>query len=166
MDVQSSKNLWGKKAPSNGQGGGKWRTSETNTTASSLTAGPFGSSSGSAPFSGPSSMPAMQKEKSKMFSFELGSTSSDSSQSCSTGGSGSTSMLAFGMVANKYKHGSTFGSEEKKMEWASSGGSSRNSSNKGSWSQLEWGARVENVFKEEIGKMTESRQRQIVYRRI
>ena len=49
-----------------------------SSTAFSLSKGPFGSSISSGSFSGPASLPSLQKEKAKLFSFEIGSTSSGS----------------------------------------------------------------------------------------
>ena len=168
MEFKSCKNVWGKKNIF-GQEGTKssWRNIDSfqGTKASagsskgfSLANGPFGSSMSSGSSSGPSSLPAFsfQKEKSKLYSFEVGSASSGSSCCSSTAGSGSSSLLTFGMEAKTYRNYSNCSSrpEESKME-TSSGGSSRNSSNKGSNNQLDWSGMVESVFKEEIGKMSE-----------
>ena len=148
MEGETRKNIWGRKEGAQpGWGNNEVSCVTTNLPGtSSLKSGPFGS----AAFSGPSSMPTMQKEKSKLFSFEIGSSSSGSSAA----GSGPSSLLAFGMVAKKYNYIPTPGSrsDENKMDIAS-GCSSKNSSTTGSWSRLEWSGVVEGVFREEIGKM-------------
>ena len=162
MEVQTRKNLWGR---SSVQGGSQssWSNNDLSRVTtnfpgtSGLKSGPFGSGA----FSGPSSMPNMQKENSKLFSFEIGSSSSGSSAA----GSGPSSLLSFGMVSKKYNYSLTPGSkpDENKMD-ISSGGSSRNSSTTGSWSRLDWSGVVEGVFKEEIGRMvTENCKKQATY---
>ena len=94
-----------------------------------------------------------QENNSNIYNFELGSTSSSSSLSCSAKGSEPNSMLTFGTVPKKFNCKLNPFSNEYKM--GASGGSSRNSSGNGSTSRLDWSEMVESVFKEEIGKMAE-----------
>ena len=138
---------------------------KTGTTSSGLALGPFGSKSAfgtnTGPFgttSGPTSLPndAVQRRNSKIFKFELGSCSSGSSCSSSAGGSGPNSLLAFGMEPRRYNLGTTGFPETDQLLDGRSGGSSRTSSCSGSQTRLNWGSMVENIFKEEIGKMAES----------
>ena len=128
-----------------------------------LAFGPFGSKISFGSSSGPTSLPAfgLKKMNSKIYQFELGSASSGSSASSSTKGSGSNSLLTFGMEPKKYNWGSNpFANTDQSLMEVSSGGSSRNSSSHGSNSRLDWGGMVETVFKEEIGKMAEGLQMQ------
>ena len=131
---------------------------EPGTNISGLAFGPFGSKSAFGKSTGPTSLPndAAQGRGSKIFKFELGSCSSGSSCSSSAGGSGPNSMLAFGMEPRRYNWGSIgFPNPDQLLE-GRSGGSSRTSSCRGSQSRLNLGSMVENIFKEEIGKMAES----------
>ena len=179
MAFKSSKNVWGKTTDTNkgfsfGNDGTKpslrlrpfgssqVTTTQGNSAGGCLALGPFGTSAPFGSSSGTTSLPtfAFGKEKSKLYHFEIGSASSGSSCSSSTTGSGSNSLLTFGMEPKNYRWDSnTFlKSDEAKME-VSSGGSSRNSSNHGSNNRLDWGGMVESVFKEEIGNMAEGLQR-------
>ena len=119
-----------------------------------LTFGAFGSKFGTT--SGPVSLPTdgWNNINSKFYTFEIGSSSSGSSSLSSTPGSGPNSFLSFGM-------------EPKNYDWAiksfaefdsASRGSSQSSKNNGTKRHFDWGGMVENVFKEEIGKMAESFQ--------
>ena len=117
-----------------------------------LALGPFGSNNNIGCDSGSTSLPTFgcNNKNSNIFNFEVGSSFSD------TKGSGSISMLTFGMEPKKYNWSSN--SDNSLME-ISSGGSSRTSSGHGSNSQLDWGGTVEGVFREEIGKMAMDYQR-------
>ena len=118
--------------------------------------GPFGSKSSYGTNSGATSLPTFvwKEQNSNIYRFELGSTSSSSSLSCSTKESEPTSMLTFGMEPKKFNcHSNPFSDAYLVNTSCHSGGSSRNSSGSGSTSQLDWGGVVENVFKEEIGMM-------------
>ena len=123
-----------------------------------MTVGAFGSK---ADF-GSTSLPnfTLSRENSKLFRFEVGSTSSGSSCSSSTTGSGSSSLLTFGIEPKNYRWDSSpcKKNKETKMD-ISSGESSRNSNAKGSNSRLDWDGMVESVYREEIGKMADTFQR-------
>ena len=119
--------------------------------------GPFGSRSMFGQNSGPSSLPneTSNKRNSRMSNFELGNYSSDSSCSLSPLGSGPSSLIGFSMEPKKYNWA---WKGDQRMDVAS-GGSSRSSSGFGSRSHINLGNMVENVFMEEIGKMSETLQR-------
>ena len=65
-----------------------------------------------------------------------------------------SSLIYFGMEPRKYNCGPIC-FPKTDPEKNRSGGSSRASSNSGSQSPLNWSSMVENIFREEIGKMTE-----------
>ena len=179
MAFQSSKNVWGKSNRNFGNIGNEGRRAslklennrgfgnsqvEQGTNNKGLLFGPFGSKSESGtnngPFgksSGPTSLPneGVQGRGSKIFKFELGSCSSGSSCSSSAGGSGPNSMLTFGMEPRRYNLGTIGLPNPDQLLEGRSGGSSRASSNSGSQSPLNWSHMVENILREEIGKMTE-----------
>eukprot|EP00092_Neocalanus_flemingeri_P004083 GFUD01004395.1.p1 GENE.GFUD01004395.1~~GFUD01004395.1.p1 ORF type:complete len:147 (+),score=40.10 GFUD01004395.1:27-467(+) len=117
--------------------------------------GPFGSRNNFGESNGPSSLPAFsnQGHKSNIYSFETSSSSSSGSNSGTLTRTNSNLSL---------------GTESKKFSWTgpdktfggSSSGSSSNSSNSSGSSRdldkrLDWGKLVDNVFKQEIGKLSE-----------
>jgi hypothetical protein len=187
MAFQGSKNVWGKCNRNFGNIGNEGRRAslklennrgfgnsqvEQGTNNKGLLFGPFGSKSESGtnngPFgksSGPTSLPneGVQGRSSKIFKFELGSCSSGSSCSSSAGGSGPNSMLAFGMEPIRYNWSSIGLPKTDQLPVGRSGGSSRTSSCSGSQSRLNLGSMVENIFKEEIGKMAESFHRETCF---
>ena len=160
MSFQTGKNLWGKTNRNNEKN--NWQTNseldrqngfehrQVGQGGNNLTFGPFGSKNN---LIQPTSLPSegSQRKNSKIFCFELGNHSSDSSSSSSTPASGPNSLIGFGMEPKKYNW---MGKGDQSMDWAS-GGSSRTSSGFGSRTQINLGNMVDNVFMEEIGKMAE-----------
>ena len=121
-----------------------------------LTFGPFGSKFVSGTGSGSTSLPpyGLKKRNSRIYTFELGRSSSGSSY-CSSG-----SNLTFGMEPKKYSLGTNgFAETDISLMKARSRGSDRSSSCFGYKRRLDWGSMVDKIFKEEIEKMTESFQR-------
>ena len=123
--------------------------------------GPFGSRTFHGSNSGATSLPTfgLKKANSNIYNFELGSTSPTAGYSWSTKESGPSSMLTFGMEPKQFScHSNPFCTEYlmDTSQSSHSGGSSRTSSGNGSTCSLfDWGGVVENVFKEEIGKMAQ-----------
>ena len=152
MDFKNSKNVWGHPNKSskanhlnaafnldNQKGFEKAFQGPNN-----LAFGAFGSKANSGPTSLPSN--GFNSSNSKMFSFELGNCSSDSSCGSSAPTSGPNSIIGFGM-------------EPKKFSWVGKydqSRSSRPSSGFGSRNNINLGHMVDNVFMEEIGKMADT----------
>ena len=172
MSYQRSKNVWGKvnrnsensrlrgsfkKEEKTDLGHGHNKSERENKKVANFTLGSFGSRSMFGQHSGPSSLPneTSNKRNSRMYNFELGNYSSDSSSSASPLGSGPNSLIGFGMEPKKFNRA---WKGDQRMDVAS-GGSSRSSSGFGSRSHINLGNMVENVFMEEIGKMSETLQR-------
>ena len=96
--------------------------------------------------SGPSSLPAIgsRNENSNIYKFELGTNSPGSGH------------LSLGMESKQFwSINNPFCPDYNMDTSCSSGGSSRYSSNNGSTGRLDWGAVVEGVYREEIGKMAQ-----------
>ena len=162
MSFQASKNVWGKLNKSSerhslqanfkveGQKGAGHGYSQ-------LGQGPFGSKNMFGSCSGPKSLPeeSFQRKNSRLFRFELGNCSSDSSCSSTAPSSGPNSIIGFGMEPKKYNWGVK---TDQAMDWAS-GGSSKASSGFGSRTNINLGKMVDKVFCDEIGKMAENLQR-------
>ena len=105
---------------------------------------------------GPKSLPTdgSKKINSSIYHFELGNCSSGSSCSSSASASGPSSGIGFGMEPKRYNWGLNCISKTESSMMVASGGSSRSSSYYGSTTSINLGEMVENVFKEEIGKMS------------
>ena len=156
---QNSKNVWGKCNRAsrgsfkhkNGDQGRSEKMLEKNN--SSLSLGPFGSRSQFGNNTGAVSLPinGPMKGDESLFSFEHGFSSSRSSNS-SNQSSGQDSPIGFGIEPKRFKwivdDRDTPG---QLMEKTLNTNGSKNSINIGDM--------VENVFKDEIGKMTESYQK-------
>ena len=167
MSFQTGKNVWGKtnkndKEKNHFQTNSKMELqkgfgrSKLGQAGNNLTFGPFGSKNVFESNSGSTSLPSegSQRKNSRLFRFELGNCSSDSSCSSSNPASGPNSIIGFGMEPKKYNWLSKV---DQSMDWAS-GGSSRTSSGFGSRTGINLGNMVENVFMEEIGKMADNLQ--------
>ena len=175
MSFQNCKNVWGKCNRYTGNDGLQ-TTSEIkdqrefgnpkkeegpNFNWGNLALGPFGSKSLFGTSSGPASLPTVgsKRRNSRIYHFELGTCSSGSSCSSSAPASGPSSVIGFGMEPKRYNWGlNSLSKTEQAME-VTSGGSSRSSGCYGSRTSINLGEMVENIFKEEIGKMAENLQR-------
>ena len=162
MAFQNSKNVWGNLDRSS-------KTNQLNASfnidshkgfektfqgANNLAFGPFGSKTNSGPTSLPSN--GFNSGNSKIFSFELGNCSSDSSCTSSAPTSGPNSIIGFGMEPKKF---SWAGKYDQSSDWGS-GEASRPSSGFGSRNHMNLGNMVDNVFMEEIGKMADTLQKE------
>ena len=169
MAVQTFKNVWGKSNRTNADTSmnndsrrfGNYHV-DNGASAESipgchLTLGPFGSKFVSGTGSGSTSLPpyGLKKRNSRIYTFELGRSSSGSSY-CS-----SASLLTFGMEPKTYDLGSNgFAETDISLMKTRSQGSDRSYSCFGSKRRLDWGSMVDTIFKEDIEKITESFQRE------
>ena len=158
MAFTNCKNVWGKCNRNIGSGGRQedQRNSQKEQTSGSLTFGPFGSKSVFGQSFGPKSLPTVGSKNinSRIYHFELGNCSSGSSCSSSASSSGPSSAIGFGMEPKRYNWGLNCISKTESSMQVASGGSSRSSGYYGSKTSINLGEMVENVFKEEIGKMS------------
>ena len=158
MSLQADKNVWGKlnrKTENNYIQSSFNKESQNSIGHSNLAVGPFGSKTIFASNAGPTSLPndAFQRKNSRIFRFELGNYSSDSSCSSTAPTSGPNSIIGFGMEPKKYNW-----KNDQSLEWGS-GHSSEKSSGFGSRANINLGSMVDKVFMDEIGKMADTFQR-------
>ena len=168
MAFQNFKNVWGKCNRTNAnssinEGSRRFGNYHVDNGSSAesipgchLTFGPFGSKFVSGSGSGSTSLPpdGLKKINSRIYTFELGRSSSGSGY-CSSG-----SLLTFGMEPKTYNLGTNgFAETDISLMKTRSQGSARSSSCFGSKRRLDWGSMVDTIFKEEIEKMAESFQR-------